>query len=151
MRKPKMIKQAAIFQDLTDEQLARIDERGEHRTATEGDTIFAEGSSGHSLFVLLEGRVQISVKMSRDSEQAPVHTVVPGEVFGEFAFVTNQERSATARASQDSAYFAFKRETFHELADEDPKLGYVVLREVGQILVERLVKTTRELRESLMF
>ncbi len=151
MTKPELIRKATIFQGLSDEQIARVQNHGEYRSAAEGDTIFAEGSAGQSLFVLLEGRVQISVKMSRDSEQAPVHTVIPGDVFGEFALVADHERSALARATQESRYFALKREAFRELAEEDPRLGYVVLRDMGEILVERIIKTTHELRESLMF
>ena len=103
------------------------------------------------MYVLLEGRIQISVKMSRDTEQAPVHTVVPGSVFGEFALVSDSLRSATAVATQDSSCFVFTREAFEQLSERDPHLGYRMTRNLAEILVGRIVKTTRDLRASLMF
>jgi CRP-like cAMP-binding protein len=151
MTKPEYIKQAALFVGLSEEQLKKIGERGERRNFAQGDIVFEEGSAGHEFYIVLEGRIEITVKMSRESEQAPVHVVEPGAVFGEFALVSDHERSATAVACQDSVCFVLKRSVFRQLADEDPNLGYIVLRDLGEILVDRIIKTTQDLRASLMF
>lgn len=146
-----LLAKSTLFANLSSEQIRKIAERGERREVPEGELVFAEGSRGTEVFVLIEGRVKITVTMNRESEQAPVHTVLPGHVFGEFALVTDLERSANARAVKDSVCFAFSREVFHELAEEESALGYLVLKNLGEILVGRIVKTTRELRASLMF
>ena len=151
MTKPEYIKQATIFAGLDDVQMGKIGEKGERRKFAQGDVVFEEGSSGHELYIVLEGRIEITVKMARESEQAPVHVVEPGAIFGEFSLVSDHERSATAVACQDSLCFVLKRSVFRQIADEDPKLGYIVLRDLGEILVERIIKTTQELRASLMF
>jgi len=145
------LKQVPLFEGLSDEQLEAIAARGEQRSLAEGDLVFEEGSEGHEMFVLLDGRVQITIEMSRASEQAPVHTVVEGHVFGEFALLTGIERSATARALKDSTCFVLSREGFEALAAQDPHFGYQVLKRLTEVLVGRMVKTTRELRASLMF
>ena len=77
--------------------------------------------------------------------------MVPGRVFGEFALLAGAERSATARASKDATCFVLSRGDFRALAEADPELGYRVLDELSQILVGRIVKTTQELRSSLLF
>ena len=151
MMKPEQIKQAKVFRNLDNAQLVKLCERGERRKVAQGEVVFEECSKGCEIYVVLEGRVQCTVKMSRESEQAPVHTAVPGEIVGEFALVADHERSATIRAMQDSVLFVLTRSAFRELAEEDPRLGYVVLRDMGEILVERIIKTTKELRASLMF
>jgi CRP-like cAMP-binding protein len=151
MTNPEELKQALVFRNLDQAQLEVLAERGERRVLAQGELVFEEGSAGDEVFVVLEGRVQCTVKMSRDSEQAPVHTVVPGEIVGEFALVADHRRSATVRATQDSVLFVLRRSAFRKLAEEDPRLGYVVLRDMGEILVERIIKTTQELRASLMF
>lgn len=145
------LREAQIFKGLTDDQLKKIAKHGEERRVAEDDLVFKEGDTGNEVFVVVEGRVQISMEMDMPTEQAPVHTVTPGGIFGEFALVADHERSASARSSKDTTVFALSREAFHDLAEDDPKLGYTVLRELGEILVSRLIKTTRELRASLMF
>lgn len=151
MSKPDLIKKTQIFSKLDDEQLKAIGAHGEERKIKEGELVFEEGKPGEAVYLLVDGRVQITIEMSHATEQAPVHTVVPGRVFGEFALVGNHDRSATARATKDCTIFRLSREAFLELAEEDPRLGYAVLWELSQVLVGRLIKTTRELRASLMF
>lgn len=145
------LRSCTLFEGLSEPQLDRILTEAERRSAVEGEPFFAEGDGGREVYVLLEGRVQISVRMSCESEQVPVHTVVPGHVFGEFALVADHQRSATALASQPASCVVFSREQLEALAEEDPRLGYLVLRNLGRIVVERLIKTTQELRASLMF
>ncbi|MBW2262617.1 MAG: cyclic nucleotide-binding domain-containing protein [Deltaproteobacteria bacterium] len=146
-----LLKKASIFAKLTDDQLKKIVSSGEQKKIGDGDLVFKEGDSGHEAYVVVEGRVQITMEMDRPTEQAPVHTVAQGRLFGEFALVSDHERSASARAVKDTVLFTLSRETFDRLCEEDPRLGYLVLYELSQILVGRLVKTTRELRASLMF
>lgn len=147
----EILKQAEIFTGLGEDQLQKIARAGEKKKVADGELVFREGERGHEVYIVLDGRIQITVEMSLPTEQAPVHTVTEGKVFGEFALVSDHERSASARAIKDTEVFAFSRESFLKLADEDPHLGYKVLHELGQILVGRLIKTTKELRSSLMF
>jgi CRP-like cAMP-binding protein len=147
----EILKKAPIFENLTDDQLKKIAARGEEKSVEEGDLLFKEGDTGNDAYVVLDGRIQITVAMDRPTEQAPVHTVTEGGILGEFALVSDHERSASARASKDTRLFVFSREAFIAIGEEDPKLGYRVLFDLSQILVGRLIKTTRELRSSLMF
>ena len=146
-----ILRQAKLLAGLTDKQLKALESRGEPRELERDEVVFEEGTPGDEVFVLLTGRVQITVEMSRKTEQAPVHTVVPGSVFGEFALATNDTRSATAMALKDSSFFVFSRDAFQSLAKSDPALGYRVMQNLCEILVGRITKTTRELRASLMF
>lgn len=146
-----MLKGASFVKGLSDEQLEKLVKHGEKRSHPEGELVFDERSTGDEVFILLDGRVQISVMLDQHTDQAPIHTVVPGKVFGEFALVADHKRSASARAVADSVFFVLSRHTLHTLAEEDPNLGYVVLKNLSEVLVERIIKTTKELRISLMF
>jgi CRP-like cAMP-binding protein len=151
MTKPENLRIACLFANLDDDPLAKVSARGERRDVSQGEVIFKEGSAGDDIFLLLEGRVQCTVAMAHKSEQAPVHTVVAGDIFGEFSLIAEHPRSATAVAIQDSVYFTLTRKAFRDLADQNPRLGYVVLRDLGEILIDRIIKTTQELRASLLF
>lgn len=143
--------EASLLRGLTTAEVAHLESCGEMRGYRDGETIFVQGSPGDEVFILMGGRVMITVAMELASQQAPVHTVVPGKVFGEFALVADHERSASAVAVKDSVCFVLSRQAFHRLAGTDPHLGYVVLRDLGEILVGRIIKTTQELRASLLY
>lgn len=147
----RVLREIPLFADLTDDQLGAVAARGEERAVANGETVFEQHSDDDELFVLLEGRVQISIEMNRPTEQAPVHTVTEGKVFGEFALLAGMKRSATARTVKDSRFFVLNRASFEALAEQDPLLGYRMLRQLTGVLVGRIVKTTQELRSSLLF
>jgi CRP/FNR family cyclic AMP-dependent transcriptional regulator len=146
-----ILKKANLFAGLSGKQIDALESIGETRKHAQDKVVFEEGTPGDEIFVLLEGRVQITVEMARKTEQAPVHTVLPGSVFGEFALAASDKRSATAVGLKDCSFFVFTRDAFHALAKKDPALGYCVMQNLSEILVGRIIKTTRELRASLMF
>ena len=147
----RALKESSIFSDLSAEQIEEITRVGEQYSVPEGATVFEEGHPGVAMYILIDGRIQITVEGERPNERVPVHTVVPGRIFGEFALIGAHERSATARTTKDSIVFRLSREAFTELTDQDAQLGYVVYKRLSHVLMNRLIKTTRELRSSLLF
>jgi CRP-like cAMP-binding protein len=140
-----------LFAGLDDGQLARIADAGEHVEYELGDTIFEEGDAGTRLCCLIDGRVEISVALGGATEQVPVHTATAGSVFGEFVLFETAPRSATVRATKPAKVLAIEAEALRAIFAADPKAGYRTLDNLCRILVDRMRKTTRELRSSLMW
>lgn len=61
-----------------------------------GETVFDEGDTGDSLFMILAGRVEVLKLVG--AEPRVVGTLGPGEYFGEMALLGRRPRSATTRA-----------------------------------------------------
>ncbi len=55
-----LLKQAAIFQDLDEGELARVSEVCREQKFSVGQNIFKEGEPGNRLFIISEGEVRIS-------------------------------------------------------------------------------------------
>ena len=65
-------------------------------TYQDGEIIIEEGTSGDWVYIVQEGRVEISKTIG--GKKFVMTTLGPGEVFGELSFLGGFERTATARA-----------------------------------------------------
>ncbi len=107
------------------------------RQVKKGDMIFRDGQPGQSMFINLEGQVEIS-KMLGDQKTILAKLGV-GSIFGEMAILDNQPRSATATAITNAVILEISREMFRTRMEEVPKW----LQSFFQIIVERLRVATK--------
>lgn len=143
-----LIKQAAIFSDLDDDELARIAEICTEQHFKFGQTIFNEGDPGNRLFIIAEGEVRISRDVPGSGEEA-LAVLKKGACFGEMAVFDRSERSTDAIANTDSTLITIARNDFEMLIDFDRDLAYKVLWRVVRLLSDRLRVTNENLRSFL--
>jgi len=86
-----------------------------------GKMIMQEGTGGAFMYVVLEGRVAITIKGGL------VGRAGPGGVFGEMALVDQSMRAATAVAETDCKLLAVNRTTFLQLVKTSPAFGASLL------------------------
>jgi len=86
-----------------------------------GKTIMQEGTAGALMYVVLEGRIAISIKGGL------VARAGPGGVFGEMALVDQAVRAATAIAETDCSLLALNRATFLQLVKTSPAFASALL------------------------
>ncbi len=91
-----------------------------------GTTLFREGTAGALAYVVLEGRVAVTI------QGRPVQTVVAGGLFGEMAHVDQSTRAATAVTETDCALIALNRNVFLALVKGNPEFGAKLLGAVAQ-------------------
>ncbi len=101
-----------------------------------GDVLFREGEPGSSLFVVLEGRVKVTLRAGdREIDHAEVG---PGAILGEMALIDPGPRSATAAATEEGSCLGLSASELEELQWEDPTLASVLLRAFTQTLAGRV-------------
>ena len=88
--------------------------------------IMVAGQTGALMYVVLEGRVAISIR------GAVVERVGPGGVFGEMALIDQSPRSANAAAETDCALLAINRAVFLNLVKSDPTFGISLLSSMAE-------------------
>lgn len=79
-------------------------EKGEIRRLAKGAIVYERGDPGHSLMVVIKGRIKLS-NTSVDGNEVILHFVGVGDVFGEIAALDGKERAADAIALEDSVVF----------------------------------------------
>jgi CRP-like cAMP-binding protein len=86
-----------------------------------GKIIMVAGQTGALMYVVLDGRVAISIR------GAVVERAGPGGVFGEMALVDQSPRSANAAAETDCGLLAINRNVFLSLVKSNPTFGISLL------------------------
>lgn len=101
----------------------------------EKDTfIFREGERGDSLYILMEGTLEI-VLAPNTSDEMLLRTCQPGECVGEMSLIMPQGmRTASVRAKEKSSARVMHREKFNEMLLSYPQLAYSMV----EIMSERL-------------
>ncbi|XP_047522020.1 cGMP-dependent protein kinase, isozyme 2 forms cD4/T1/T3A/T3B isoform X3 [Pieris napi] len=74
-----------------------------------GSVIIKEGDVGSIVYVMEEGRVEVS------RENKYLSTMAPGKVFGELAILYNCKRTATIKAATDCRLWAIERQCFQTI------------------------------------
>src|SRR5438552_2340193 len=110
-----LLRQAAIFQDLDDGELARVSEVCREQKFAVGQQVFKEGEPGNRLFIISEGEVRISRTIPGSGEEA-LAVLKPSACFGEMAIFDRSERSTDAIANTSCPLITIARSDF-ELLD----------------------------------
>jgi CRP-like cAMP-binding protein len=143
-----LLKQAAIFADLDEGELARVAEVCQEQRFQSAKTIFKEGDPGNRLFIIADGEVRISRQIPGSGEEA-LAVLKKGTIFGEMAIFDHSERSTDAIANSDCTLITISRSDFEMLLDFNRDIAYKVLWAVVRMLSARLRVTNDNLRSFL--
>lgn len=91
-------------------------------------TIIVEGVTGTQMYVVLEGRVAISI------QGKIVETIGQGGVFGEMALVDDGPRAASVTAANDCILLAISRNEFIDLVKSNVMFGTELLKNFSERL-----------------
>ena len=98
-----------------------------------GETILHEGETGEHIYLIISGSVQI-FKDHRKSRQ-PIAVLSSGEILGEIGILSNEPRSATAVALEDTKVVMVNDRILHA-ALKDKR--FPLIRPLTKQLVSRL-------------
>jgi CRP-like cAMP-binding protein/Fe-S-cluster-containing hydrogenase component 2 len=90
-------------------------------TLVPGTTIMREGEFGRELYMLLEGRVELS-SVGFDGRELPVAVLQRGEYMGEHGMLTGQQRHETARARTPAVVLEVPEQVMQRLLELVPTL-----------------------------
>ena len=145
------IKEFAIFKDLNAAQLDEVCEKLVEREYEKNETIFSEGDVGTSLFLLLEGEVEITQALTLNISNSKIDNREKSLIrldssiktfFGEVGLIEKDGvRTATVRTTSNSLIARLSKRDFKELMENDPVLGTILLGNIAEVLCQRLRTT----------
>lgn len=83
-----------------------------------GQTLFAEGSLGDSVFIIEKG--EFEVVQGNDDRSVVIGTLSDGDIIGEITAVLGGRRTATVRAVSDASIRRVGADEFRQWLDDDP-------------------------------
>ena len=95
--------------------------------AAPGEYVFHEGEHDPALFVIIEGRFELTKTM--EGEERIVGVRLPGSFIAEPSVVLNVPFLASMRATEPSRVIRIAPRVFHTLAAAAPELGVTIARE----------------------
>jgi CRP-like cAMP-binding protein len=152
----KYLSNYPIFRDLTDEELKQVHSIIRFKSFDKGMKIFEEGEEGEEMYVLLEGEIEITKPLTLLSNQtgntnrddmALIRLKTEDHAcVGEMAlFGDDDVRSATITAQRPSKFGVINKDDFLNLMEENHTLGFKVMRNLAQIMGERLKKANQDI------
>jgi CRP-like cAMP-binding protein len=118
------------FFELSDSDLAELLQHGVERCYKKGDTLFHEGDGPESLWLLREGRVNLS-KSSPDGSETLVAFYTPGQTFCVAASIIDDPYPCKAVASADTRVVAIPADKFKALFERLPRFAKRLLRDMA--------------------
>src|SRR5438045_2269039 len=103
-----MLQEVPLFELLDDDERGTLAEILDTRHFDRGDTIFAYGDTGDSLYVVRSGVVQVYVE-NNEGEKIILGENIRGDLFGEISLLDGGARTATAVATEDSELLVLDR------------------------------------------
>jgi CRP/FNR family transcriptional regulator, cyclic AMP receptor protein len=135
-----LLRSVPMFENLSRRNLISIERILHRRTYVDGEYIFHKGEVGLGMYIIEEGEVSILVEQT----QHEIARLVHGEFFGETALLTEQQRSASARAVGTTKVFGFFQPDLFSLIKTNSKIGVAVVMNLSRIVAERLYQSTIE-------
>jgi CRP-like cAMP-binding protein len=145
-----------LFKNLTTEQIKTVLNICREVKFSENEIIMKEGDIGNSLYIILEGTVEVikSLVISyadeddyRKAIKNKVFTKLDEKshaVFGEIALLEECKRTATIRANTNCKLYEIKKDDFLQLVEDDCHLGCKLLLNLAKITGARLRKADED-------
>ncbi len=103
-----------------------------------GQAIVTQGETGSSLFVLVEGMLEVFVRNDQGNEDT-VGRIEPGQAFGEMSLLTGTQRVATVRSMTDTYVLEVRREDFEPILRARPEIA----EQLGRMMARRQLLNER--------
>ena len=132
----KNLRQVPFLNSLEDSQLDYLVSIGKRIPLNNGELLFRKGDPGRSMYLILEGPIQIYVESS-DGQAAVLGVLESGQFLGEMALLDGGARSAHALTLTPCEVFVLERASFLTLITMYPEL----LTRLLSGLTERLRRT----------
>ena len=112
----QLLTRTELFRKLNAAEFAAVFREIRKRDLAEGETLYAQGDAGDSMFICVEGLLASAITV-RGQGEVKVETLRAGQHFGEGSIFKATSRSTTVTAEADSLVYEIERHVIEPLLD----------------------------------
>jgi CRP-like cAMP-binding protein len=136
-----VLKGFGLFRGLDEKELAKIVDLCSERAMTQGEIICSEGTRAKNIHLCRRGKVDIVMWVREPwNKNVVVHRAEAGEVFGWSALVAPYTYTASVECMESGEEIRIPGSALLELFDQNPHIGYVVMRDLSTEISARLTQ-----------
>ena len=137
-----------FLQGMKPEHLAILTECAMLAEFKKGELIFSEGDPANRFYLIRSGRVELEAEV-RERGRMHIQTIGPGDVLGWSWLFPPYYWRFDARAATSVRAIFFYGTRLREQCEQDPALGYDVMKRTAEVVIKRLQAARKYLVELL--
>lgn len=143
------LKTIPFLAGLSDESLFELASHAKNNSFSKHTIIFSEGDETSSMYILLSGKIRV---FSCDSQGKEVTLLVqtPVSYFGELALLSNEPRSASILALENTHCVTIAQSDFTQWLFKNPDVALSLIQDLAST-VRRLTKKVKQLALSNVY
>ena len=145
---PEIIRSYRLFQDLSDAELNALSDKFRMKTVPDREVFIHANEISHNIYLIVQGSVSVEVE-TPDRQREELAKLSTGQTVGEFILAKETRRSASVRAIGNLTLYETSKDELLKLFDSQPRLGYLVYKNLSEVLVDRIRDTNMLARNAL--
>jgi CRP-like cAMP-binding protein len=116
-----------IFRSLGKQELRGLEDIANLHLFSAGQLIFQEGDPGRSVYIILDGRVQVFTK-DHQGREFPLASLESNQFFGEMALLSGKPRSSSVATARESLLAEFSYKNMQRIMMRYPQIKEVLVQ-----------------------
>jgi CRP/FNR family cyclic AMP-dependent transcriptional regulator len=145
------IKSFKLFSGLAEKELKGIAALC-HRQTFKANTIIIDPDKPNENLYIVEDEneaIQIEVPIRNRTDKLVIHTLSKGETFGWSAIVSQHIKTTVTRCISPVTVISINSKKLMQYLEQDHHIGYIVMKNLVEILGDRLTYTTVSFRHEI--
>jgi CRP-like cAMP-binding protein len=139
MDKKEILKSIELLEGLSDDQLALVLPATEIVSFKEGEKVFSVGEEAEDIFILLEGKISIQVKLTSRPETVGIVVLQNrGQLIGWSGLIGGSHYTAEGFCQGESKLVKLDGTVLMRALEEDTCTGFYVMREITKVVSNRI-------------
>ena len=130
--KKSLLSRIELFKDLEEDELQVLSDSVEQLSFKSGESVVTRGGNGTSMYILVEGLLNVFAPVNGDDTEVKVAQIIPGQFFGEMSLLTGEGRSATVTPHTDVELYEITKSHVETLLQKRPELAELLSRTVAE-------------------
>ncbi len=143
LEKVIILSKVALFSMLKTETIQTISKMTSEKNYSDGELLFSQGKTGHSLFIIVSGKVVI-FRTTETGKEKHITTLKENDFLGELSLFDAKIHTASARCLEQSKFLVIGRDDIEGLVYQHPKIALSFLKALISRMRGMIIRQTQE-------